>query len=314
VPQGGSPEILTGDEAQKALANERRRSVSRRQLERNESFANVSPELGELNAEAFEQLVEDDVDSALELLSQMAQATDSTLAKLARRLAGRLVLDMTRSGPARARGTGKLLLAAASTDSHDIDIDASLDSIVAARAEVRPVGLDELTATQWKKPGTAVCLLIDRSGSMNGSRLACAALAAAMCSWRAPAEFSVIAFGSRAVTIKGLNEVREPEAVVADVLTLRGHGTTDVALALRAAATQLESSNASRKVTLLLSDAESTVGDDPVGAGLLLPELSILAPEEDAHHAESLATATGARLATVTTPMSVIGALQRLVD
>lgn len=273
----------------------------------------MSPQLGQLDQEAFDELLAEQPDEALELLARMAQATDAGLAVLARRLAGRLVLDLTRVGEARSRGVGQLVRTPAGPDAGDLDIDASLDRLVAARAEGRPPALDELVTTGWRRPATAICLLVDRSGSMSGDRLASAALAAAVCSWRAPTDFAVLAFGDRVVSVKDIDRRKPPEEVVAQVLSLRGHGTTDVALALRAAAAQLDRSRAARKLTVLLSDAEVTTGGDPIPAARALEELTILAPEDEPDHARALAAACGARIAEVGGPFSVLDALRILV-
>lgn len=267
-----------------------------------------------MNAEAFDDLLAEDPDLALELLAQMAQATDSELSKLARQLAGRLVLDLTRTGRAKTRGVGKLVRTKATIDAGDIDVDASLEQLIAAKAQGRPPAIDELITTGWQKPHTAICLLVDRSGSMSGERLASAALAAAVCSWRSPAEFAVMAFGDRVVSIKELNQQKSPELVVAEVLALRGHGTTDVELALRAAQLQLAPSRASRKLTILLSDAEVTAGGDPTMIAKSLDELTILAPEDEPEHARALAASCGARMAEVAGPFSVLDALRTLVQ
>ncbi len=244
----------------------------------------------------------------------MAQATDRNLALLSRRLAGRLVLDLARTGRARSRGVGKLTRSPATETANDIDIDASLEGLLLAKGERRPVRLDELFAASWERPLTAICLLIDRSGSMNGERLASAALAAAVCAWRAPKDFAVIAFGSRAIEMKGLASSKGPEQLVAEVLSLQGHGTTDVQLALRAAHRQLAGSRAKRRITILLSDAEVTTGGDPVSAAAGLDELVVLAPADDPTHARELVKAAGGRLAEVAGPMSVLDALRRVVQ
>lgn len=270
--------------------------------------------MGQLDQAEFEDLLAEDPDDALELLAQMAQATDVDLAALARQLAGRLALDLTRTGKARSRGVGKLVRTRATIDAGDIDVDASLEQFTAARAEGRPPAIDELTTTAWQRPQTAICLLVDRSGSMNGERLASAALAAAVCSWRAPAQFSVLAFSDRVVAIKQLEQTKAPETVVAEVLALRGHGTTDVELALRAAHLQLAGSRAARKLTILLSDAEVTAGGDPTIVAKSLDELSILCPEDEPEHARRLAAGCGARVAEVSGPFSVLDALQTLVQ
>ncbi len=168
------------------------------------------------------------------------------------------------------------------------------------------MALDDLTASGWQRPSTSLCLLIDRSGSMNGQRLAAAALAAAACSYRAPEELAVLTFSDRVIEMKPLLGGHSIERVVGDVLSLRGHGTTDVALALKAAKRQLDRSRAPRRVTVLLSDAEVTAGNDPVPAARALDELVILAPTDERRHAEALARESGGRLGLLEGPSSLV--------
>ena len=283
-------------------------------MDRDERFSEISTELGDLDPSAFDEYFDESPDAALELLAKMTQATDRQLAALSRKLAGRLVLDLARTGRARSRGVGRLVTARANESSSDLDIDASLEGLVAARSERRPPAIDELMATQWERPHTAICLLIDRSGSMNGERLASAALAAAVCAWRAPKDFAVVAFSSRAVEMKGLGVSRPPEDLVSEVLSLQGRGTTDVRMALRAANNQLRGSRAKRQIVILLSDSEVTKGGDPVSVARSLQELVILAPRDEPEHAQDLARRSGARLAEVGGPMSVLDALRQVVQ
>lgn len=267
-----------------------------------------------MDAAAFEELLDDAPDDALELLAKMTQATDRDLAALSRRLAGRIVLDLAKTGKAKSRGVGKLVRQRATASSHDIDLDASLDAVLEAKAVGRRPSLEDLQAVHWQQPATAICLLVDRSGSMNGERLASAALAAAVCAWRAPQHFAVMAFGDRVVELKGLTETKDAETLVSEVLALRGHGTTDVALALTAAQRQLRSSTATRRITILLSDAEVTVGGDPVPIARGLDELIVLAPADEPDHARALVADAGGRLAEVGGPLSVLDALRRVVE
>ena len=74
----------------------------------------------------------------------------------------------------------------------------------------------------WAKPGTALCLVVDRSGSMGGERLATAAVAAAAVAWRAPDDYSVLAFGRDVVAVKSQDVFRPPERVVDDLLSVAG--------------------------------------------------------------------------------------------
>ena len=60
----------------------------------------------QLDEAAFDDAMAEDADEAMALLADMTRATDAGLRELARRLAGRLVLDVARRGPARPRGSG----------------------------------------------------------------------------------------------------------------------------------------------------------------------------------------------------------------
>lgn len=246
------------------------------------------------------------------LLADLTSATDPVLRALARRLAGRLFLDVARRGPSRPRGIGKLVEQPYRPDRGDLDLDASMDAIVEARGAV--VDPERLRVRGWVQPGTALCLLVDRSGSMGGKPLATSAVAAAAVAWRAPSDYSVLAFGKDIVAAKSQDLATPSERVVDTVLALRGHGTTDVAGALLAAADQLSRSRAGRKVTILLSDCRATVEGDPVAAARGLEELLILAPEGDSDEAQAFAAAVGARCTTVAGPSTVADAIARVLE
>ena len=144
---------------------------------------------------------------------------------------------------------------------------------------------------------------------MLGDRLAAAAVAAASVLYRYGEDCSVVAFSNRAIVLKSQDEDRDADAVVGDLLRLRGHGVTDVGLALRTATQQLDRSRAGRRVTLLMSDCRSTTGGDPVADAARQYELSIIAPAGDTADAERLATAVGGRWTELAGPASAPSAL-----
>jgi Mg-chelatase subunit ChlD len=283
-------------------------------LEQQEQFEEISPEVGELDEDALEQALEDDPDATLALLADLTGATDPKLRELARRLAGRLFLDLSKRGPATPRGVGQLRTQRYRPDGGDLDVDASLDALVRARGEGSAVDPDELRVRAWSTPGTAICVLVDRSGSMTGRPLAIAAVTAAAVAWRAPEDYSVLSFGKDVIAAKSQDVAKPAEAVIDAVLALRGFGTTDVAGALTAAADQLSRSRAGRKITVLLSDCRATTPGDVVGAARRLDELVIVAPESDAAEAEELARQAGARFTTVSGPSDAAAALARVLD
>jgi Mg-chelatase subunit ChlD len=252
-----------------------------------------------LDEDALSRGLAEDPNRTLALLVDMAGATDERLRAAARDLAGRIVLDRARSGTPRGRGIGRLRSVPADAGG-DLDLDASLGAVVEARAVGRAPGLDELTARTWARPTLALCLVIDASGSMAGDRLAAAALTTAACAWRAPGDYAVLAFAREVVTVRAMDALGSPDAVVRSVLGLRGHGVTGLAAALRAADEQLARTRAARRVVVLLSDCRATDGEDPVPVGARLPELLILAPAEGSEQAADLAARTGARWAPIT--------------
>jgi Mg-chelatase subunit ChlD len=160
----------------------------------------------------------------------------------------------------------------------------------------------------------ALCLLVDRSGSMGGDRLAAAALAAAACAWRCGEDYSVLAFSDKILMVKAQNERRQPPDVVDDLLSLRGFGPTDVALALRVARDQLTLARASRRLVVLLSDCRPTTGIDPALAVSGIEELAVIAPAEDAEDAEELARRVGARCVRLAGPGGIPAAFLQALE
>ena len=272
-------------------------------------FRLLSPESGVLDAAEVAALAAADPDATLALLADMAAAADRKLAALAARLAGRLALDLARAGPSSSGGVGRLELGRADRHAGDVDVDRSLEALSEAAAADRAPRLDEVWVRRWQRPATAVSLVVDRSGSMGGPRLAAAAVAAAACALRAPAQWSALAFGGRVVAVKSAESDRPAAAVVEDVLRLRGYGTTDLAAALDAARAQLARCTARRRVVVLLSDCRATAGTDPVVAARRLDELCVLAPADDAADAAMFAADAGARFAPITGIRSIPAAI-----
>lgn len=288
------------------------KTSGRSELARHARFAELSPEVGVLDEAAVRRALEDDPAGTFAVLVAMTSATDEALRRQAVELSRRLVLDRARVGSPRAGGTAKLRLAPASAGG-DVDVDRSLDGILAARGEGRPVGLDDLLTRQWGRPETALVVVVDRSGSMTGDRLAVAAVVAAACASRAPAEHAVLAFAAEVEVLRPLVSDLPAERVVDALLRLRGHGVTRLADALRAAGEQLASARASRRVVVLLSDCRSTDEDDAADLARALPELVVLAPSGDCDQARHLAEQAGGRWAPLDDPMDAAAALDELL-
>jgi Mg-chelatase subunit ChlD len=305
--------VISGAEVRRVLAEERRHTFTREQLGRRRLFGAVSPEPGVFRESALDSPAEPQ--EALELLVDVARAVEPDLREAARRLAGRVLVRFAHS-PSTSTGSAGVgrLRRTAYQPGMDIDLDGSLEPLLEARAVGAVPAVGALSGEAWARRSTAVCLLVDRSGSMGGSRVLAAALAAAAVAQRTDDDYSVIAFADDAVVVKAQQEERRAEAVVDDLLALVGYGMTDVALALRTARAELSRSPASRRVVILLSDCRSTNGDDPLSVAIELDEVHVLAPAGDTDEAERLARAGGGRCVELSGPLAVPAALCVLVQ
>jgi magnesium chelatase subunit D len=260
------------------------RTQSRTELAaRHSGFADVSPEVGALDEQAFEARLKEDPDAAAALLADLARATDQDLRAAARRLAGRVFVRLGRAGRASTRGTRRI--GPRRGGDGDLDLDRTLDRTSGAW----PPAPEDLVTSSWTAHRRAVCLLVDSSGSMDGRAVALAAVAAAgvvlAAAGDAPSarrlDPSVLAFGDRVRVLGGQGVRRPAEDLVAELVGLRGHGMTDIAAALRAAATQLSSAAADERIAVLLSDCLHTSGADPATALAGIDRLHVLCPLPD---------------------------------
>ncbi len=253
-----------------------RRSVSRRELAaRHAAFEQVSPEVGRLSEDALAGLLAADPDAAAALLADLALATDEHLRAAARRVAGRVFIQLGRIGRRPARGTRRL--GTSRRTDGDLDLDRTLDRW----SGVSPLAPGDLVTRFWTAHRRAVCLLVDSSGSMSGLAVAVAAVAAAGVVLAADDRLdpSVLSFGADVRVLQAQGVRRPPGSLVGDLVALRGHGTTNLAAALHGAAAQLAGADtADERVVILLSDCLHTAGDDPATALGGIDRLHVLCP------------------------------------
>ena len=267
-----------------------RRTISRAELAaRHSSFAEVSPELGRLDEEAFARLLASDPDAAVTLLPELARATDRELRAAARRLAARVFVRLARAGRQPTRGARRL---GPGRDEGDLDLDRTLDRW----SGIWPPRSDDLVTRSWHAHRRALCLLIDSSGSMSGLAVAIASVAAASLVLAADGRLApgIVIFSGDTTVLHAQGRPGAPGQVISDLLALRGHGVTDLAAALRAAAAQLAAVTADERVVLLLSDCLRTAGGDPARALTGITRLHVLCPLPTTE-AERAATALARR-------------------
>ncbi|SHG63968.1 MULTISPECIES: AAA family ATPase [Geodermatophilus] len=292
----GPPESPAGQDSASSLRRDRRSGGGRRQTSRREmaarhdAFEEVSPEVGELDEEAFAALMAEDADAAAALLTDLAAATDRDLRSAAQRLAARVFVQVGRVGRVRTRGTRRLV--PDRRGDGDLDLDRTLD-----RWEVgSPLAPEDLVTRTWTGHRRSVCLAVDTSGSMTGLGVAIAAVAAAgvVLTGDDKLRTSLITFGREVDVVQRPGQRRAAEDVVTHLIGLRGHGMTDLAGALRAARRQLDAEVADERRVVLLSDCLHTTGDPPETALAGLDRVDVLCPLPTAE-AEEAARALAAR-------------------
>ena len=264
-----------------------RRTLSRNQLRsQHHGFAAVSPQVGTLDVSALIAQLRHEPEPAVALLADMAVATDAGLRAEARRLARRLLPPLGRIGTPNRRGPRRIVPRRGS-ESGDVDLDRTLE-LADGR---RPDRAEEIVSRTWGAAPRAVCLLVDRSGSMTGRAVALAAVAAAAVVEAASDRLraGVIAFAGEALVLRGLGSREPSERVIDDLLSLRGHGVTDLARALQAASTQLEEVPPGGRVAILMSDCIRTRGADPLGIAGAFDVLNVLVTSDDPDAVEAAA-------------------------
>jgi gas vesicle protein GvpN len=295
-----------------------RRTVSRAELaSRHAAFPDVSPEVGELDQDALAALLAADPDAAAALLADLSQATDAALAAVARRLAARVFIQLGAVGRRSARGPKRIR--SVLRGDGDIDLDRTVDRLAGAW----PPPADDVVTRSWQAHRRSVCLLVDSSGSMSGLALAMAAVATASVLLAADARLDTgaLAFSGSVTVLQPPGRRQQPEQTVRRLLGLRGHGLTDLAAALRAAAAQLAGATSAERCVVLLSDCLSTKGGDPTAALAGIDRLDVLCPQpagrepdpESLQAAERLARLGGGVSQPVRTLAEVPAALTRLL-
>jgi magnesium chelatase subunit D len=276
---GPSPAAAGQTQSGSSLRRDRQAGSTRRTISRAEyasqhaSFQQVSPEPGAIDEDALAQLLADDPDAAAMLLADLTRASDEHLRAAARRLAGRVFVQLAAVGRHKSRGVRRL-----GTGRPD-DGDLDLEKTIGRMSGTWPPAADEIATRAWQARQRSVVLLVDSSGSMSGLALAIAAIAAAGVVLAADGKLepAVLAF-SGSVTVLQRRGVRRPPAdVVTELVAMRGHGRTDLAAGLRAAAAELAGSGGEREV-ILLSDCIATAGGDPAAALSGIDRLQVLLP------------------------------------
>jgi magnesium chelatase subunit D len=300
--------------------NAARRTLGRAELAaRHEAFGALSPEVGRLDEDVLAELLAADPDAAVTLLADLARATDRELRAAAQRLAARIFFRLGAAGQKPSRGTRRL---GAGRAEGDLDLEKTLDRW----SGLWPPDTGDLVTRSWQARRRTLSLIIDRSGSMSGLAVAIAGVAAASVvlagsegGWAGGRGLTpaIVAFSGDVTVLQAQGARRDPAELAGDLVALRGHGMTDLAAALRAAAAQMAGGPADERVAVLLSDCMPTTGGDPALALAGISRLHVLCPlpaPEAEHAAATLARRGGGVCQPVRTLTEVAPALTRMLS
>jgi len=144
----------------------------------------------------------------------------------------------------------------------ELDIDRTIENLV---QEIYPKEEDWVVREREKTSRGAI-LLVDSSESMRGEKIEIATLIASVLSYalnRKNDSFGVIAYNIDQYLLKGLNQQKQIDAVVTDIVSLRHTMLTNIRGALELALSEFVRANSQKKVCFLISDCVWTHGNDP---------------------------------------------------
>ena len=217
----------------------------------------------------------------------------------ARQIAARLAVPRPRRDVLARRGAGDLASVRYRDGSDDIDLDATLDSLVE-----HPVPEDDdIIVRERVRTRRSVVLAVDVSGSMRGERVrTAAATVGALAAELERDDLGVIAFWSDAAVLERLGQHIPAGRLLDALLRIPARGLTNISFPLQVARQQLARIPARDARVLLLSDCVHNAGPDPRLAATGLARLDVLldaSGEHDEELARDLARLGRGRLARV---------------
>ncbi len=211
----------------------------------------------------------------LEMYSYIKDKVDEDLKEVAKRYASRLIIKIATKIANLGVKSGELHPVADHLASDEIEIDQTLERIVERPTET----IEDNLVVLARKPERKGCVVIlDHSSSMQGVKVAIAALAAATIALHFKENYGVVAFSTRAALLKRINQTTSPTRVAEDVLSLDAKGYTNIREALQVALGEVRSYD--KRIGILLTDGDWTYGGDPLQIARLFDRLHVIGLED----------------------------------
>jgi Mg-chelatase subunit ChlD len=170
--------------------------------------------------------------------------------------------------------TGEPIIIPFNFQGDEIDLDRTLESII----ENRIVSYENIFVIDREKHKKAAVIMVDASGSMHGSNLSIAAIAATSLAMNLNYrdEYSVVLFSEKFNIFKGINQPKPLDEVISGILDILPEGRTNIGVGLSAGLQELRRSNLQHKIGILLTDGWQNVGQDPIKMALKFPQLHVI--------------------------------------
>lgn len=158
----------------------------------------------------------------------------------------------------------------------EIDVESTLE-LIAERNHYSP---SDLIVERREPKQLAIAMMLDASLSMSGDKLAMATAAIAVLAFRLKTvDYMLITFNDRPTVLKRVDQSKNLDDLISDLLEAHAGGYTNIEAALRKGSEELSKAETKNRVGILITDGNYTVGADPVDAASSYRRLFVVMTE-----------------------------------
>jgi len=156
----------------------------------------------------------------------------------------------------------------------EIDLDRTIEEIIQ-----NPVpSYENIYVIERKKRHKSVVIIMDASGSVQGEKLAMAAVAVASIATNLEGrdEYGVVLFSERVNILKRIDQQKPLDEIIRQVLEIVPEGRTDIGAGLLAGLNEINRATSEQKMAILLTDGQQNMGHDPLALARRFPQLHVI--------------------------------------
>jgi MoxR-like ATPase len=204
--------------------------------------------------------------------------TDPRLLEYAKRLALRTIVQRVIGliGPARVP-TRIVRTLHLPYEEGELDIEETTERILGDRG----IGYQDLIVEKRLPKKIACSLILDSSLSMSGDKLAMAAACIAVLAQKMKSfEYAIVNFSDCATVLKNMQQNPRIRSLLEKMLDVTPRGYTNIEAGLKTGLAELNKSGSGRKLGIVITDGNYTVGGDPTRIASLYPKLHVIMVED----------------------------------